>query len=480
MDLINWAAITPLGILLSVTTAGHALFNKHTPASALGWVAVCLVFPFFGPTLYFFFGINRVQTRARRLEDKFQAFQIDLREYSNAVALATIRPSELDLSNAHLQIARISEKVTGLPLVGGNRIDPLHNGETAFPAMLEAIASAQKRLFLATYIFDTSPTGKRFIDALGDAVDRGVDVRVIIDGIGELHSLTRAGAKLIQKGVRTARFLPPKLIPPSVHINLRNHRKLLIADGQVAFTGGMNIGDRHLADNIENPSRVIDVHFRVMGPIVMQLERTFIEDWSFCTGEQTSALSSLPVKQGSAVCRAILDGPNEDINKLSTILIGAISSARERILIMTPYFLPPSEIVSALKIAALRGIDVRIALPGKNNLPYIQWAADHMLSDLLKWGIKIFFHPPPFVHSKLLVIDDVYAQIGSANLDPRSLRLNFELMVEIFDIHLVQSLADHITEKIINAYETDSEAFANRSLPVKIRDALAWLFSPYL
>lgn len=480
MDLINWAAITPLGILLSVTTAGHALFNKRTPSSALGWVAVCLVFPFFGPILYFFFGINRVQTRARRLEDKFQAFQFDLREYSNAVALATIRPSELDLRNAHLQIARISEKVTGLPLVSGNRIDPLHNGETAFPAMLEAIASARKRLFLATYIFDTSPTGKRFIDALADAVDRGVDVRVIIDGIGELHSLTRAGAKLIQKGVRTTRFLPPKLIPPSVHINLRNHRKLLIVDGQVAFTGGMNIGDRHLADNIENPSRVIDVHFRVMGPIVMQLERTFIEDWSFCTGEQTSALSSLPVKQGSAVCRAILDGPNEDINKLSTILIGAISSARERILIMTPYFLPTSEIVSALKIAALRGIDVRIALPGKNNLPYIQWAADHMLSDLLKWGIKIFFHPPPFVHSKLLVIDDVYAQIGSANLDPRSLRLNFELMVEIFDIHLVQSLADHITEKIINAYETDSEAFANRSLPVKIRDALAWLFSPYL
>lgn len=479
MDLINWATIT-LSILLSVTTAGHALFNKRTPSSALGWIAVCLIFPFFGPILYFFFGINRVQTRARKLGDKHQAFQIDLRKYSNAVNLAEINPSEMGLANAHLQIARISEKVTGLPLVGGNRIDPLYNGEIAYPAMLEAIASAQKRLFLATYIIDTTSTGKRFIDALADAVDRGVDVRVIIDGVGEIHSLARAGSKLTKKGVRVARFLPPKLIPPSVHINLRNHRKLLIVDGQLAFTGGMNISDRHLADNIENPSRVIDIHFRVLGPIVMQLERTFIEDWAFCTGEQIAPLPCLPVKQGSAVCRVILDGPNEDINKLSTILIGAISSARERILIMTPYFLPSSEMASVLKIAALRGIDVRIVLPGKNNLPFIQWAANHMLPYLLLRGVKVYFHPPPFVHSKLLVIDDVYAQIGSANLDPRSLRLNFELVVEIFDTHVVQTLAEHIVEKITNATEAGLDALANRSLPAKTRDALAWLLSPYL
>lgn len=479
MELINWASIT-LSVLLSVTTAGHALFHKRTPSSALGWVAVCLIFPFFGAVLYFFFGINRVQTKARKLEDKHQAFQIDLNEYAHAVGQAAINPSDLGLANAHLQIARISEKVTGLPLVGGNRIDPLHNGEIAYPAMLEAIASAQKRLFLATYILDTTPTGKQFIDALADAVNRGVDVRVIIDGIGELHSLSRAGAKLKQKGVRVTRFLPPKLIPPAVHINLRTHRKLLIADGQLAFTGGMNIGDRHLADNIENSSRVIDIHFRLLGPIVMQLERAFIEDWAFCTGEQIAPLPCLPVKQGSAACRAILDGPNEDINKLSTILIGAISSARERILIMTPYFLPSSDMASVLKIAALRGVDVRIVLPGKNNLPFIQWAANHMLPDLLIRGVKIFFHPPPFVHSKLLVIDDVYAQIGSANLDPRSLRLNFELVVEVFDAHLVQSLADHVAEKIINASETGTAAFANRPFPVKIRDALAWLFSPYL
>jgi cardiolipin synthase A/B len=479
MGLINWASIT-LSILLSVTTAGHALFNKHNPSSALGWVAVCLVFPFFGPLFYFFFGINRVQTRARKLEGKHQAFQIDLREYSHAVGLAAINPSALGLANAHLQIARISEKVTGLPLVGGNRIDPLHNGEIAYPAMLEAIASARKRLFLTTYILDTTTTGKQFIDALADAVNRGVDVRVIIDGIGELYSLSRAGAKLMKRGVQVARFLPPKLIPPSVHINLRNHRKILIIDGQMAFTGGMNIGDRHLADNIGNPSRVIDIHFRLLGPIVMQLERTFIEDWAFCTGEQIIPLPCLPVKQGSAVCRAILDGPNEDINKLATILIGAISSARERILIMTPYFLPSAEMESVLKIAALRGVDVRIVLPGKNNLPFIQWAANHMLSYLLIRGVKIFFHPPPFVHSKLLVIDDVYAQIGSANMDPRSLRLNFELVVEIFDTHLVQALADHIAEKITNASKADTDAFANRSFPAKIRDALAWLFSPYL
>jgi cardiolipin synthase A/B len=479
MDLINWITVTS-GVILSVTAAAHALFNKHTPPSALGWVTVCLVFPFFGPVFYFIFGINRVRSRARQLENKYQAFQIDLKEYAHAVSLATIHPADLNLSNAHLQIARVSERVTGLPLVGGNRIDPLRNGEATYPAMLETIASAQKRLFLTTYIFDTNATGQQFIDALAEAASRGVDVRVIIDGVGELYSLARAGTKLMKRGVRVTRFLPPKLIPPEVHINLRNHRKLLIADGQIAYTGGMNIGDRHLADNINNPSRVIDLHFRVRGPITMQLERTFIEDWAFCTGEQIEPLPCLPVKYGSAACRVILDGPNEDVDKLSTILISAITSARERVLIMTPYFLPSTEMTSALKIAALRGIDVTVVLPGKNNLPFIHWAASHMLPDLMTWGVKFFFHPPPFVHTKLLVIDDVYAQIGSANMDPRSLRLNFELMVEIFDIHLVQTLADHIMEKIFNAYESGPETLAGRSLPVKIRDAIAWLFSPYL
>jgi cardiolipin synthase len=217
-----------------------------------------------------------------------------------------------------------------------------------------------------------------------------------------------------------------------------------------------------------------------MGPIVSQLEQAFLEDWVYCTGEQTEPTASLPMKYGTAICRTITDGPNEDINKLSTILIGAVASARKRILIMTPYFLPSAEMISALQTAALRGIEVYIVLPSKNNLPFIKWAGNHMLHDLLYWGVNIFFQPPPFVHSKLFVIDDQYAQIGSANIDPRSLRLNFELTVEIYDQQAARTLSAHIEEKIRNSTRLSLADIEHRPLPAKIRDALTWLFSPYL
>jgi cardiolipin synthase A/B len=478
MTFLNWASIT-LSILLSISTAGHALFNKRTPPSALGWVAVCLMFPFFGAFLYFLFGINRVQTRAKKLEDKRGFLYFNLKDIDHPSSLATLSHTDLTLSPVCFQIARISDTVTNRPLVGGNRVEPLYNGEAAYPEMLHTIECAQKTLYLTTYIFDTTKSGWQFIDALSRATHRGVDVRVIIDGVGELHSMTRAGTKLERRGVKLARFLPPKLIPPAVHINLRNHRKIMIADGQTAYTGGMNIGDRHLANNLKNRSRVIDIHFRLMGPIVMQLEKAFLEDWAYCSGEQTEPTPALPVKYGTAICRTITDGPNEDINKLSTILIGAVVSARNRILIMTPYFLPSIEMISALQTAALRGIEVDIVLPAKNNLPFIKWATNHMLYDLLYRGVRIFFQPPPFAHSKLFVVDDQYAQIGSANMDPRSLRLNFELTVEIYDEHVAKTLSAHIEEKIKYSKKMTLEAIQNRPFIVKVRDAFAWLFSPY-
>jgi len=479
MEFLNWASIS-FSIFLSLTTSGHALLNQRTPSAALGWVAVCLMFPFLGPILYFLFGINRVKTRARKLGDKRQSSPAFLGGYENAATIASVPSHGLELPRSYVQVARISDTVCEFPLVAGNRIDPFHNGEAAYPAMLQSIDSATKTLYLTSYIFDTTKTGKLFIDALGRAVRRGVDTRVIIDGVGELYSLTRAGKKLEKQGVKVTRFLPPRLFLPPIHINLRNHRKIIVADGQTAYTGGMNIGDRHLAENLKNPFRAIDMHFRLRGPIVMQLEKTFLEDWAFCTGEQTDPTPSLPVKAGTAVCRSIPDGPDDDMNNLSTILIGAISSARERILIMTPYFLPSLEMISALQTAALRGIDVNIVLPSKNNLPYIKWASTNLLPDLLYRGVKIFYQPPPFVHTKLFVMDEQYSQIGTANLDPRSLRLNFELTVEIYDRHFAKLLSTHILEKIDQSKRVTLESINNRHFLIKLRDALMWLFASYL
>jgi len=479
MEILNWATVS-FSIFLSLTTSGHALLNQRTPSSALGWVVVCLIFPFVGPFFYFLFGINRVLTRAQKLETRRPPVPALTENYENAITMATVSSSGLGMPRSYVQVARISDAVSHFPMVTGNRIRALHNGEAAYPAMLSAIDAATKTIYLTSYILDTSPTGLRFIDALGRAAKRGVDARVIIDGFGELYSLTRANRKLKDQGVRVTRFLPPRLLLPPIHINLRNHRKILVVDGQIGFTGGMNIGDRHLAETPKNRFRTIDMHFQLRGPVVMQLEQTFREDWAFCTGEQILPTPTLPVKSGSAVCRAIPDGPNEDMNNLSAILIGAISSARKRILIMTPYFLPSLEMISALQTAALRGVDVNVVLPSKNNLPFIKWAGTNMLQHLLFRGVKIFYQPPPFVHTKLFVMDEQYAQIGSANLDPRSLRLNFELSVEIYDRKFAKTLADHFQDMMGRSRQVGLDEILNRPILIKIRDALMWLFSPYL
>ncbi len=465
-------------IFLAVSAAGHALLFKSDPRSALGWIAVCLMFPLLGPFLYFLFGINRIRTRAQKLKHLFPLhFNFDFAKPDDKM---TPLVSGLSLSPEFSEIIRISCAVSRRPIVGGNSVAVLQNGEQAYPAMLKAIEQSQKSLFLSTYIFETNRTGLQFIDALTRAAGRGVDVRVLIDGIGEMYAFPRPSGRLKRRGVRVTRFLPPKLVPPTLHVNLRNHRKILVADEQVGFIGGMNIGDRHLADVSENAKRVVDLHFRLTGPVVNQINRVFLEDWAFCTGEEIPPDKPAPLSADGTFCRTIVDGPNEDHDKLSTIIFGAVATARRRISIMTPYFLPSRALIAALQNAALRDVEVNILLPAKNNLPFVQWATTKMLWELLQKGVRIHYQPPPFVHSKLFIVDDYYAQVGSANIDPRSLRLNFELALEVFGEPVSKVLAPHFQRCLVKSREISLEEVDTRSVPVRLRDAFCWLFSPYL
>lgn len=280
--------------------------------------------------------------------------------------------------------------------------------------------------------------------------------------------------------MRVARFLPPKLFPPTLHVNLRNHRKILVADGRTAFVGGMNLGDRHLAHNTQNPHRVADLHFRVRGPVVEQISHVFMEDWRFVTGEHLKTPAAEIAEQGDSICRTIMDGPNEDLDKLHTILVCAISAARKRIAIMTPYFLPTRELISALQAAALRGVKTEVILPAQNNLPFVHWATRNLLWEILQRGVRVFYQPPPFAHSKLFIVDNHYAQIGSANIDSRSLRLNFELNIEVYDRAFAKTLTAHFEKALHRSREVTLDEVDSRPLPVRIRDSVAWLFTPYL
>jgi cardiolipin synthase len=271
MNPLEWTLLALITVG-AAAAAGHALLSKRDPRAALGWIAVCLMFPAAGPVLYFLFGINRIRTRARKLQLSPGAPPPRALSAPDSTGELTYK----DVAAEYRQLARISDAITGRPLVRGNSVELLHSGEQAYPSMLAAIGAAERSVYLATYIFESNQTGLRFVGALAAAKARGVRVRVLVDGIGELYSLPRIGTVLRKQSVPAARFLPPRLLPPAVHINLRNHRKLLVVDGRIGFTGGMNIGDRHLADHGDNPGRVVDAHFRLEGPIVGQMERVFI------------------------------------------------------------------------------------------------------------------------------------------------------------------------------------------------------------
>ncbi len=437
----------------------------------------CLAIPLGGPLAYLFFGINRVRRRARKLSTA--SAKRTGRIWVDEDAETAMRLAD----GERRRFERCGQRITPLPMVGGNRIETLHNGENAYPRMLDDIANAKQRVWLAVYIFDTDETGNKFIDALKDATHRGLDVRVLIDGFGQLPSLPRASSRLKKAGVPCAQFLPPRLFPPLVSFNLRNHRKILVVDDDIGFIGGMNITNRHVTTR--NDSRdIVDVHFRVEGNMARQLADVFRDDWRFASDEELPEAEppddDIGPNASPIRARVITDGPDRDLDKLAVLLQGITASADKSLKIMTPYFLPGRDLIAALKSAVLRGIDVTVLLPAKSDLPYMTWATRNMLGEMLEWGIKFYYQPPPFVHSKLIIADDTYAMIGSANIDTRSLRLNFEIVAEIFNAGFVGELAEHFAESLAKAQPVELETLENRGFATRLRDAIAWMFSPYL
>jgi cardiolipin synthase len=308
-----------------------------------------------------------------------------------------------------------------------------------------------------------------------------VQVRVLVDYVGSRYSLPSIVGKLRRAGVTTARFMPTFLPWRTMYMNLRSHRKILVVDGRTGFTGGINIR----VDNMHslNPRyRVQDLHFRLTGPVVAQMQEAFAEDWAFTTEERLKGEAWFPEvpPAGQAIARGIGDGPDEDYDVLRRIILGALACARHRVRIVTPYFLPDTTLISALNVAAMRGVVVEIVLPAKNNLRTVGWAATAQLWQVLERGCRVWLTPPPFDHTKLMLVDDAWVLFGSANWDPRSLRLNFEFNVECYDTDLVARLNGLVDEKVGGAREITLDDVNRRPLPIKLRDGVARLFSPYL
>ena len=352
----------------AVYSACHALLHKRDSRAALGWIAIILFMPPVGLPLYWLFGIARIDSQAVRLMEKaaqkVMGGLVDLHGKS-----LTEKPEGFidkdEVPHAWHYLVNPGSSITGRCMLEGNDLTVLHNGEAAYPVMLKAISEAKERVFLSSFIFGYDEVGKSFAAALRAAAERGCDVRLLMDGVGSFH-LWPSWRKRLGPDVKLAYFLPPRLIPPQFSINLRTHRKVLICDSETGFTGGMNISQNHLA-NLKRRSRVQDVHFRCLGPIAQQLEIAFLMDWSFATGDHTNFTVHPVKKQGSSLCRILMDGPGTPEDTILDLVCAQISAARHSVRIMSPYFLPPHRLHGELVSAVLRGVDVSVILPGENN-----------------------------------------------------------------------------------------------------------------
>jgi len=456
-----------------------AVLRKRQVPTIIGWVGLAWLAPIVGALAYFLFGINRIRRSAQALDLKRDAgAQPAARAGSPLTVAADAFAARYP---AFTGLARLGEQVTGNPLLDGHRVEPLQDGDAAYPAMLAAIDAAAASVTLVSYIFDNDAAGQAFLDALVRARDRGVETRVLIDDVGSRYTKPTMIRRLRDAGVPVAAFLPTRVPRLYQYANLRMHRKILVVDGRIGFTGGMNIRAGHwLSRAPAHPVRC--VHFRVDGPVVADLQRAFANDWVFTTGERLEGERwfAPAERHGMVAARGVPDGPDGDIDNILEILLGALSVATRRARIVTPYFLPDSQVLRALHVAALRGVNVEIVLPGRSNVPLMDWAMGPQLPELIEKGCRIYFAPPPFDHSKLFVVDGTWSLIGSTNWDARSLRLNFEYNVECYDRDLAAAVDAIIDSKIAVSRPVVRDELLELPYPVRLRNGVARLFSPYL
>jgi cardiolipin synthase len=469
VSILGPTALSVVHLVLAVGVTTHVLLYKREINTSAAWIGLAWLAPILGSVLYLLLGINRVRRRAMSMRGPRPTDLID------GAAITAGRDDYL------AQLEQAGYRITNRPAEKGNAISILRNGDEAYPVMVAAIEAASRSVVLSSYIFRTDVAGNEFIEALVRAVGRAVEVRVLIDGIGGDYFTSPTYHQLRRARVPVARFMHSTQPWRMPFLNLRSHKKILGIDGRIAFAGGLNIGDENVTR--KRPRHpVIDTHFRFEGPVVAQLIEVFADDWAFTTGEQLAGEKwfpeSDPVAGVNSVARVVTSGPDQDLEKIEFVILEAIACARTSVRIMTPYFLPDDRLITGLALAAFRGVVVDVVLPENSNHPTVDWGSRAQIGPLLAAGCRIWTHPAPFDHSKLMTVDGIWCLVGSSNWDVRSFRLNFELDLEVYD----PALAGQI-DALISAQQGSRISAAQlnaRPLPVRIRDGAARLMLPYL
>jgi cardiolipin synthase len=477
MQYFVWT-ITALGYLLTLFLIRWVLLlKKREPTASLAWIMAIIGLPVLGGLLFLVFGINRVERKA--IGEK-QARRRVLGPNLPELAQYQVLPwGSSDTLQDRLMLA--ATRVNLMPATFGNRIEVLDQTPRTLALIEQAIESATETLHLEYYIWRSDRTGTHLRDMLIEKARQGVTVRFLYDGIGSI-ALSRHFLKPMRKaGIKVAAFLPGRTLHHRWSVNLRSHRKILVVDGKCGFTGGMNIGDEYLG---KNPYLGFwrDTHLQIHGPAVLQLQQVFVEDWLFATEEELplAAVFPPPAESGNIVAQVLVGEPIGDISTFHSIMFTAINEARQQILLATSYFVPPESLATALEAAAHRGVRVRLMLAGRAAYPWTLLAGRSYYEALLRAGVEIYEYQHGLMHAKTLAIDGQWSLVGTPNFDTRSLFLNFEVGVAVYDGRVAMQLEEQFERDVSRAGRIDLEAWMKRpELHVLVENV--WrLFAPVL
>lgn len=453
-------------------------FESKDPARTLAWLLVLALLPSVGFFLYLFLG-NDIRKRIRTKNKK----ELNDNYVKRAAALQqTIIPHVDFIKKTE---SRVDDKLINLllrnsasPFSINNEVKVLKNGEATFDAIIEALEAAEIFIHLEYFIIRNDRIGRRIRNILVEKATEGLAVRVLYDSVGCWQLTDDFFQPMRKAGVEFHPFLPVLSPLLSRELNYRNHRKIIVVDGIVGFLGGLNIGVEYLGEKELGFWR--DTHLRLKGDSVYSLQSIFLNDWYFTTKEELKGQAFFPksISYGDKVVQVTSSGPDSDWFTIHQAYFTMITTAEKRVWLVTPYLVPDKSLQLALKTAALSGLDVRILIPNKPDHFFVYWASRDNIEELLEAGVRIFTYEQGFIHSKVLIVDDVCASVGTANFDIRSLEINYEVNAFVYDNDVVEELAKDFVTDLKYSKEIELETHQQRPYREKFLEAMARLVSP--
>lgn len=474
--------ITLLLIINLLLAIVMALFERRNPMSTLVWLMVIFFFPIIGFVLYLFLGQDLRKRKLFILKHQEEDKLIRTVHYQKTLFSGNQYKFKDERIKQYTDMITLHLNSSDAPFSDNNLVRIYNNGQDKFTDLMESIRQAQKFIHIEYYIIRNDSLGSEIIALLSQKAKEGVEVRFLYDGMGGIRLPKDFFDPLVQAGGKVAVFYPPFIPYINLRVNYRNHRKICVFDGIVGYVGGFNIGNEYLGLS-KRFGFWRDMHLKIAGSAVNDLELRFLLDWRFASGEEIifdDSYFAHEEVQGDTAIQIVSSGPDSKWRTIRNGYLKIINSAREHVYIETPYFVPDEEILSALKMSALSGVDIRVIVPEKPDHPFVHWAAMSYIGELLESGVRFFAYHKGFIHSKMFTSDGFVSSVGTANLDIRSFRVNFEVNAFIYNEETAQKLDEMFIYDMHDATEITLKKFNERPFSAQTKDAICRLLSPLL